>query len=261
MQSLQQEVYGPAHDYVTGSPHLKHRCLRERLLKLIRDEIKAQGGLPTVLEVGGGHGGYTEPVLASGCAVTATETSLPSVERLRDQYGLNPRFSALFDPDGTLAVVGDRTFTFVLCASVLHHIPDYASFLTGPALDHLAPGGTIVTIQDPLWYPSVRRLDSVLTTIGYFSWRITRGGYLDGARTRVRRLRRVYDESVTQDMVEYHVVRSGVNHAELERILTPRFESVCLVPYWSSQSPTWQRVGERLRRCNTFALVARGFRG
>jgi SAM-dependent methyltransferase len=261
MQLLQQDAHGACHDYVSGSPHLKHRHLRDRLLGLIRDEIEAVGRLPHVLEVGGGHGGYTEPVLARGCAVTATEMSLPSVERLTLQYGRNPRFRALFDPDGSLDVVGDQRFSLLLCASVLHHIPDYVAFLDGPALQHLSPGGTIVTIQDPLWYPTLGRLDALLTKVGYFSWRVTKGGYVDGVRTRLRRVRGVYDESVTQDMVEYHVVRSGVDHRAISRTLEPQFESVRVVPYWSSQSPTWQWVGDRLGRCNTFAFVARGFQG
>ena len=262
MQSLQEATYDRSHDYLSGSPHLKHAHLRHHLLELVRKEIKAQRQVPPgVLEVGGGHGGYTEAVLAYGCPVTATEMSAPSVGRLRETYGLNPRFSALFDPDGSLEVLGDQTFSVVLCASVVHHIPDYVAFLQGPVFDHLTPGGSLVTVQDPLWYPTLPKLDAGLTKIGYFCWRVPRGNYLRGASTRLRRLRGIYDEDSPHDMVEYHVVRQGVDQDSIVSALAPRFESISLVRYWSSQSPTWQRIGHRLGRHNTFATVASGFLG
>ncbi|TMD94993.1 MAG: hypothetical protein E6I76_11420 [Chloroflexi bacterium] len=73
--SLQGVGHGSAHDYRAGSPHLRHWSLYNRLVSLLRDEIRIieGNGLPlTVLEVGAGHGGYTEPALAAGCTVVAT---------------------------------------------------------------------------------------------------------------------------------------------------------------------------------------------
>ena len=264
MQPLQEAAHGAGHDYRAGSPHLKHWRLYDRLCSLLRVEIEAVNskGLPlTVLEVGAGHGGYTEPALASGCAVTATEMSRPSLARLTARYGLNPKFWAIFDPDGSLDVLGEQRFSLVLCASVLHHIPDYRAFLEACTAKHLVPGGTLITVQDPLWYPGLTRADIWLSKLSYFSWRVARGNYAQGARTRLRRVLRVYDDQNPIDTVEYHVVRNGLNESELVTDLTPRFDSVSLTPYWSTQSSLFQRLGEYLGRSNSFALVARGFRG
>lgn len=263
MQSLQQAAHGATHDYRAGSPHLKHWRLYDRLVSLVRAEIDAirSKGLPlTVLEVGAGHGGFTEPMLALGCSVKATEMSQPSLAVLTERYRSNPKFAAVFDADGSLTVVGNEMFSVVICASVLHHIPDYRMFLDSCITKHLAPGGALITLQDPLWYAGLRPSDVWLSQISYFAWRITLGEYAQGVSTRLRRISGRYDEQNPLDMVEYHVVRSGVNHREVLVDLTPRFDSVRLVPYWSTQSGLFQRLGESLRRTNSFALVARGFR-
>ena len=264
MQSLQEAAHGAAHDYRAGSPHLKHWRLYDRLVSLLRAEIQAIGsqGLPlTVLEVGAGHGGLTEPALAMGCSVTATEMSQHALAVLRARYSLNPKFSAVFDGDGTLDAFGDEKVSLIVCASVLHHIPDYREFLKSGIAKHLSRGGALLTIQDPLWYPDLRQPDEWLTKAGYFSWRVAQGNYMQGFRTRMRRIRGHYDEENPRDMVEYHVVRSGLNHTDIVADLTPQFATIRLVPYWSTQSTLFQRLGEWLRRTNTFALVARGFGG
>lgn len=262
MQSLQEARFDGSWDYRAGSPHLKHWRLYDRLSSVLLGAIAGIGasGLPlTVLEVGAGHGGYTEPALATGCSLTATEMSRPSLDRLQERFGLNARFSGVLDPDGTLEVLGDEVFSLVFCASVLHHVPDYVSFLAGPALRHLRPGGTLLSIQDPLRYASVRSSDLLASRLAYFSWRVTQGNYSEGLRTRLRRLQGRYDETRAPDMVEYHVVRDGVDQDRIVEALTPRFDSVSVITYWSTQSATWQRLGEAFSRRNTFALVARGF--
>ena len=263
MARLQEIGHGAAHDYRAGSPHLKHARLNEALTALVREAMVEVGkrGLPmTLLEIGAGHGGCTEPALAAGCEVTVTETSRPAVERLLARFGANPGFTALFAEDGSLAVLGERTFSGILCASVLHHIPDYLSFVSG-ALGHLAPGGTFLSIADPLWYPRLRPGDHLASRAAYFAWRATRGRYRQGLRTRLRRLRGVYDAHEPADMVEYHVNRSGVDEQALLRLLSPRFSDISVLPYWSTQAAPLQRVGELLDLRNCFALRATGFLG
>ena len=206
MQHLQEAAHGAAHEYRAGSPHLKHWRLYDRLVSLLRLEIEAVGskGLPlTVLEVGAGHGGFTEPTLAMGCSVTATEMSRPSLEVLTARYGLNSRFEAFFDQDGSLDVLGDERFSLICCASVLHHIPDYREYLSSCTAKHLAPGGVLITIQDPLWYASIPLMDRWFSQLSYFLWRSARGNYAQGLRTPMRRLRGRYDEENPRDMVEY----------------------------------------------------------
>ena len=258
MQRLQELGHGPGHDYRAGSPHLKHWPLVDTLTAMLRDAVDgvADRGLPlALLEIGAGHGGYTEPALAAGCVVTATETSRASLERLQARFRSNPRFSAVFSPDGSLDALGDRTFSLVVCASVLHHIPDYMAFVDD-ALDRLVPGGAFLSVADPLWYPRLRRADHLASRTAYLLWRSTRGNYRQGVATQWRRLRGIYDPDKPADMVEYHVNRSGVDEQSLLDLLSARFSSVSLVSYWSTQAALLQRVGDRLGTRNCFALLA-----
>ncbi|MDQ4097631.1 MAG: class I SAM-dependent methyltransferase [Actinomycetota bacterium] len=258
MQRLQELGHGPAHDYRAGSPHLKHWSLVDSLTGLLRHAIDgiADRGLPlTLLEIGGGHGGYTEPALAAGCTVTVTETSRPSAETVRARFRSNPRFSAVFSPDGSLDVLGDASFSLVLCASVLHHVPDYLA-LVEQALARLNPRGAFLSVADPLWYPRLPRSDYVASRIAYLAWRASRGNYRRGLSTQWRRLRGIYEADNPADMVEYHVNRNGVDEHALVRLLSDRFSSVALRPYWSTQAAVLQGLGERLGIRNCFALLA-----
>ena len=196
-----------------------------------------------------------EPLLAYGCAVTATEMSRSSLDVLRDRYGNNDRFTAVLDPDGSFGGLDNRVYGLVLFASVLHHIPDYRAAIDSAAT-RVLPGGSIVTLQDPLWYPTLRRSYAVLSRLGYIWWRLGQGNYRRGLATRWRRARGVYDETSPSDVVEYHVVRQGVDQRLVQGVLASKFKSVRLIPYWSTQSPLWQRVGEAAGATNTFACVA-----
>lgn len=262
MQTLQEAVFGKDVDYRIGSPHLTHWHLYDQLvallLRAVRDLERRQMPL-TVLEIGAGHGGYTESALASGCSVTATEMSRPSLQTLKERFGTNERFSAVFDSDGSLAAVGDQRFSLILCSSVLHHIPDYLGFVEDSCATHLAPGGSFLSMQDPLWYPTLGGATRTLSRAAYLSWRLTRGNYYRGVRTLGRRIRRVYDEQDPSDSVEYHVVRKGVNEHAVVDSLHLRFAEVRLIRYWSTQARTWQRLGDLTKLHNTFAVEAHGF--
>jgi SAM-dependent methyltransferase len=260
MQRLQESAYGSDRDYRQGSPHLQHWSLHDRLSNLLRAALLevVDAGLPaTVLEIGAGHGGYTEVALAAGATVTATELSRPSVEHLEHRYRLNPALSARFDPTGDLTMLGPEQFSLVVCASVLHHIPDYETFLRDSVLRHTAPGGTFVAFQDPLWYPTVGRVNRKADRWSFLAWRVVQGRYRQGVATQLRRLRGHYDEENPADMVEYHVVRQGVDQGAVARVLEPAFDSVEVGRYWSTPSAALQRVGTRLGMSNTFYVRAR----
>ena len=258
-QQLQEVVYDAEVDYRVGSPHLAHWTLYDQLTGVLRDHIRglADRGLPLdVLEIGAGHGGYTEPALAAGCAVTAVEMSRPSLTELTRRFGTNDRFRGLFDPDGRLTGVGD-SFSLALCVSVLHHIPDYSSFVD-TVVDRLVPGGTFLALQDPLWYSRADRPARLLDRSGYYLWRLGQGNAARGLSTLSRRVRGRYDEREPADMVEYHVVRRGVDEQALIERLRPHFGAVELLPYWSNQLSAAQRLGDRLGLRNTFGIVAVG---
>lgn len=261
LERLQEGVYNSDYDYRFGSPHLSHHQLFDALVKFIRSHLAdmTEKGLPlTVLEIGAGTGGFTEPILASGFAVTATEVAESSVNRLREKFGSNPKFKAVYDTSGNLKSLSSERFAAIVCVSVLHHIPDYEMFLQEAISQHLLPGGTLLTAQDPLWYPTVGAANRLITRTAYYSWRISKGNYRRGLATTVRRIRRIYDNEKPGDVVEYHVVRKGVDQNALMSRLNGQFESVSVRPYWSSQSQHWQRCGHRLGLTNTFAIAAQG---
>lgn len=260
-QGLQELAYGAGYEYRSGSPHLKHARLYDWFSSALRDELSHVGslGLPlTVLEVGAGDGAFVEPLLAVGASVTATEMSRSSIETLRSRFGTNTSFDVLFDPDGSMATLGNRRFALVLYASVLHHIPDYLSAISNACDRYLLPGGTLVTLQDPLWYRSLRRGVRRASELMYLSWRLTRGNLLRGVASRVGRMRHGLRPDQPADVVEYHVIRAGVDQDSIKALLQPRFADVRVTSYWSTHAAIWQSLGERLGLRNTFTVRARG---
>jgi SAM-dependent methyltransferase len=259
MTNFQEQFYDRAVDYRDGSPHLSHVKLRERLVDTLTtafNQTVASGLLPEVLEVGAGHGSYTEVLLAVGAHVTAVEMSEHAVERLKERFRHNPNLRTLYEPSGS--VPSGESFSLVACISVLHHVPDYLTFID-ELVDRTSDGGTIVTLQDPLWYPR-RRSTHRLDRFAYLLWRLTRGEFRQGFASQIRRLRKITDESNPRDMVEYHVVRQGLDEDELHARLALHFSDVRVMPYWSHQSRLAQRLGERLGLHNTFGLIATGRR-
>ena len=258
--AAQNASHGEGHDYDKGSPHLRHASLRSmvetRLTALVGERIAATGSC-RVLEVGAGHGTFTACLLAAGADVTVTEASEASAEHLRRQFGATGRVEVIFDESGEEILASEREWDLAVITSVLHHIPDYVGFLDR-LCGLLAVGGGIFTVQDPLYYPRMSRLTHRVERAAYLSWRLFQGDYGRGIRTRIRRLRGVYDDTEPSDLVEYHVVRDGVDEEAIETLLRPRFESFELFRYWSSQAPVWQRIGERAGLETTFGLEARG---
>lgn len=258
MTNLQETHYVTGIDYRNGSPHLSHLKLYDRLVEVLRRTVQrlADQDLPLrVLEIGAGHGAFTEPALALGCDVNAVDMSGPSIEELRRRFCTNPKFKAIYDPDGTLRDV-DENYTLLMFVSVLHHIPDYVAFLR-QARSRLAPGGALLTLQDPTWY-SRHRVAHRADRAAYLAWRLGQGDLSGGLQTRLRRMRRIFDETNPRDMVEYHVVRNGVDEQAVLRFAREAFAEVSLIEYWSSQLSMAQHLGERLDLHNSFGIVAYG---
>jgi SAM-dependent methyltransferase len=257
--NFQESFYNAEIDYREGSPHLAHPVLYQQLVRMIREQVGslAAARLPLdVIEIGAGHGGFTEPMLAAGCDVTALEMSQASVARLNTLFGQNSLFRCLYNPDGTLeALTGE--YSLAACVSVLHHIPDYMAALRD-LTDHIRVGGSLVVLQEPLWYPRTRNAALRLNRFGYLSWRVRQGSLRRGLATEFRRVRGYYDESNPSDMVEYHIVRQGVDEQAISDFLHSRFEEVRIIPYWSNQSELVQRLGQHFGLDNTFGVVASG---
>ncbi len=261
--SLQDAGHAADHNYDVGSPHLTHAHLRGMLIDTIRAVVAARqnaGETVRVLEVGAGHGAFTDHVLALGAHVTVTEMSRASADILARRYEHNPAAEVIFDETGSLDGLAGRTFDVVLSVAVLHHIPDYLAAIEG-WLRLLAPGGSFLTFQDPLYYPRRTRASMALGRGSYYVWRVLHGDLLEGAKSFARRKRGAYDEENVRDMVEYHVLRDGVDEQAVADLLRQHFGSVEIISYFSTPSPALQRLGERFDLPSDFGIRAEGYRG
>jgi len=259
----QQDTYGPGTDYVAGSPHLAHPQLHSWILGRMRGLAGAASVRPgqlRILEVGGGHGTFTEYLADMGAEVTVTEISKASADVLAQRFRRSAAVHVMYDLNGEAIFDLPADFDVVFCISVLHHIPDYLQFVA--RLSQLVrTGGSLAAYQDPDWYPRRRRRDSLADRAAYFAWRATQGNLQAGARTRLRRMRGRLDESLAADMTEYHVVRQGVDDLALAGLLRSSFGEVELHRYWSTHAGVLQRLGEHLGMRNTFGIEATNRRG
>jgi SAM-dependent methyltransferase len=261
--NAQETEYCDGYDYTT-SPHIRHAALRELLESKIASavrEVLARQQSCTVLEVGAGHGTFTETVLRAGGAPTVTEMSRASFDFLEQKFSGIPEVRVLHDSNGSALLNGESQFDVILLISVIHHIPDYVGAVSALCGKVLRPGGIVLIFQDPLWYPRRGRLGRTLTWGCYFAWRLGQGELKRGLRTRWRRLRRIYEESEPSDMVEYHVVRQGVDEDALLDLFRARFTDVELDTYFSTAAPMLQAIGARYFPHNTFGILARGLKG
>jgi hypothetical protein len=164
----------------------------------------------------------------------------------------------MFDETGDGVFATDREWDLAVMTSVLHHIPDYLRFLDR-LCGLLANGGGIFTAQDPLYYPRMSSVVHRADRAAFLSWRVFQGNYAQGIKTQLRRLRGVYDDNEPGDVLEYHIVREGLDEEAITSLLAPRFKSFEMFRYWSSQAPIWQRVGDLAGVETTFGIEATGY--
>ena len=115
-----------------------------------------------------------------------------------------------------------------------------------------------VSWQDPIQYDHVPPYQRRAALISYYLWRLTQGNWLHGFATILRRLRGILDETKIADMVEYHVVRDGVDEKALEALLSSHYDCVTVERYWSTQGSQFQSWGERHGFESTFGVIAQG---
>jgi len=257
MTNLQERAHPDGHDYDAGSPHLKHDDIREMISKSLRDAVTHQikiKGKCIALEIGAGHGCFTQILVDAGASVIVTEMSLPSADKLKCDYLGSKSVIVYHDDTGNWLGESDMSFDLIACISVLHHIPDYLGFME-IAFDHITENGTFISWQDPLWYPRRTRLNLVFEKICYYSWRLTQKNLLSGLRTRLRRLQGILDENNPADMVEYHVVRNGLDEQEILRLSGNFFERARLRKYFSTQNMALQKYGQHEWAINTFGVI------
>ena len=260
VSSAQNSAYFDGFDYDKGSPHLRHARLRrmveDRLTSLVEQSV-ARSGRCQVLEIGAGHGSFTRCLLDAGATVTVTETSAASADHLRRVFG--DAIEVRYDETGEGILAEPAQWHLVLMTSVVHHIPDYLPFLRRLA-GLLVQDGAILTVQDPLYYPRLSRTAHKADRAAYLAWRLFQGNYGRGLATRYRRARGIYLDTEESDLVEYHLVREGVDERAIEALLDTLFDDVEIFRYWSTQSPALQRLGDHTSLKTTFGVQATGRR-
>ncbi len=260
VEQAQDSFHGEGHDY-TIAPHLRHVNLRRRIdnkiERSIAEVIERQGNC-SVLEVGAGHGFFTDTVRAAGGEVTVTEMSAASADVLAERFRDDPAVKVIYDADGNASFETGKQYDLVLLIAVIHHVPDYVDLVSRLCDSVLRPGAVVITFADPLWYPRMTRWARIASWGTYFAWRLTQGKFRRGLATRWRRLRGVYSDSEPSDLVEYHVVRQGVDEIALQEVFRARFADVELDSYFSTGSARLQALGEKHLPPNNFGIVARG---
>ncbi len=229
----QSDAHGQGFDYEKGSPHLRHNDLTEmvrtQLHTLVSQTIDRQGHCH-VLEIGAGHGPLTQILLEAGANVTVTEASESSATHLQQRYGNRDDVTVFYDRTGEDVFTYAHDVDGVVCASLLHHIPDYVSFVDRLCVS-IRVHGWFYSVQDPLYYPRRTRISHFVNRGSYLVWRLGQGSLRRGIATRLRRIRGIYSETEPSDLVEYHVVRQGVDERALETVLKPHFDSVEVFTY------------------------------
>jgi SAM-dependent methyltransferase len=105
-----------------------------------------------VLEVGAGHGTFTEILSARGARVVATDVSQRCADVLRERFAGDERVTVVHG--GADAVAGQPPFDSAVLINVLEHIPDDDGALRDLAAT-LRPGGRLI-----LWVPAFHLLYS-----------------------------------------------------------------------------------------------------
>lgn len=244
---------------VAESPHLNHATIRRLYEETIDEVVGSMRRNPrslSVLELGAGDGSASGPWFTRGASVTAVDCSAVMLDRLSDRAaGYGSSATTVLSDAVTFLQTCERQFDIVTHVSVLHHVPDYLSWVA-ESVRVLAPGGCLLTFQDPLRYDRIPHIYRLVDRAAYFGWRVTRGNYRRGLKTRLRRLKGIYSEDEEADYEEYHVVRNGVDSEALITQLKPQFEAIRRIDYWSTQGSFWQMAGEKLGIRTSFGIVA-----
>jgi|SRR2546428_11041771 len=245
--------------YIERAPHLKHPRLRQLYAELVRrifNEAKQYAEVPTVLDLGAGEGSAMLPFLELGGRVTAvdiSESQLATLVAKCRQFG--DRLEVRQEEISQILRRKEVTYDVVVMNSFLHHIPDYLSVIR-EAISVLRPHGQFFSFQDPLRYDTLGRGTWFFSNLSYFWWRIFQGNYVQGLKTRIRRIRGIYVAGSKEDDAEYHVTRNGVDQNAIASLLQSEGFTSSVVRYFSTQSRAFQVLGAFLGVENTFAMIA-----
>jgi 2-polyprenyl-3-methyl-5-hydroxy-6-metoxy-1,4-benzoquinol methylase len=244
---------------VSASPHLTHAMVRDLYASLVLrtfNTARKHVSMPRVLDLGAGEGSATLPFLQLGAHVTAVDISETQLAVLNQKCGqFSSRLRVYRQDINELLDANDERYDIAVMNSFVHHIPDYLQ-LFQKAIAILTPNGSIFSFQDPLRYDTLGKSSFCFSMCAYFFWRLFQGNYLQGLRTRIRRLQGVYVPGSKEDDAEYHVTRNGVDQDAIAQLLLSEGFTCETIRYFSTQSSLFQRLGSFFGIENTFAVIA-----
>ena len=237
-----------------GSPHLNHASVWAIYERMVRRALSTVGPKPRVLDLGAGDGTASRLWVEAGAQLTAVDSSPEQLRLLKERHP-----SAVTFAGDAIEFLHQQTgrFDVVSHVSMLHHIPDYLALLRASA-DAVAPGGALLTFQDPLRYDRLPPGHYLASQAFYIPWRLTEGRVLEGIGNRIRRTRGIFLESSQDDQEEYHWHRNGVDSDAILAQLRPDFSRVDVEVYFSAHARLGQWIGERLKIRSTFGILATG---
>ena len=128
----------------TGRPHVTARTAA--VWAVLRRELERQGRELTVLDVGGGTGGFAVPLAEDGHTVTVIDASpdaLAALTRRAADAGVADRVHAVQgDGDALASLVAPASADLILCHSVLEVVDDPERVVAAIAAA-LRPGGAV----------------------------------------------------------------------------------------------------------------------
>jgi SAM-dependent methyltransferase len=255
-----QGIHG--YDFVNGSPHLKHKALGDLCGELATEALRRLqigSGSPIVLDMGAGGGMLTLPYLRLGAKVLAADASEDLLRDLKSRA--EPYIDSLTVICGDIFCIleelksKDERFDIICASSFLHHIPEYQR-LCATAAELLRSRGVLLTFQDPLRHDSLSRFTYFFDRVSYFGWRLFQGNYVQGIKTRFRRLMGYYRDDLPEDVAEYHCVRNGVDQTDLKALLENLGLECSVHCYWSAHASVFQSAGQLLNLANSFGIIA-----
>lgn len=200
------------------------------------------------------------PFLEAGADVLAVDVSQAQLDRLHraaDEIGARVQTIEADAVDAVRALrESGRSFDVVSATSFLHHVPDYLAVLAD-AVSLVAPRGVFGTFQDPLRYSGRGLPTRAFVRLAYVAWRLSEGDRLGGLRRQLRRTVSGFDEARAEDALEYHAQRGGVHEDAVAALLREQGLAVEIERYFSTQSPFFQALGDRLGLETSFAVIAR----
>lgn len=213
-----------------------------------------------VLDIGSGDTGVpTNYLLKLGLKVTETDISEASLLKLLNKFShYGDRLQ--IQPGNIFEVLNkyksdNKQFDIVIARSFLHHIPDTETLLASIE-PIISKNGCFISFADPLRYDTIPIFTLAYTKLGYFIWRVRQRNLLRGCKSLMRRFLKKYDINKEEDMVEYHVVRNGVDQELIRNFWSKHSYNYKLIPYFWSPSPIFTLIGKFAKLKNGFAFYA-----